>query len=183
MQTLHFWILPALQPVHSVYFRACVQYKCVYVSLSAHKWAFSAVWQMFLLFGALTAPRTLWTSVWDTCLLWEPQRRSCWTPGKMGQKQAARGAVEACWWGWSWGNVLSLRSAGLRGDVSVVVHDTSAELCGGPSPGDLRVKLSRLEAPQAAEELKELLFTMADSLSEPAGPPSLFTSFLSHFCL
>lgn len=50
--------------------------------------------------------------------------------------------------------------------MSVEVQDTRAELCGGPSPGDLRVKLSRLEPPQAAEELKELLFTMADSLSE-----------------
>lgn len=56
--------------------------------------------------------------------------------------------------------------------MSVVVDDASAELCGGSSPGDLRVKLSRLEAPQAAEELKELLFTMADSLSESAGPSS-----------
>lgn len=67
--------------------------------------------------------------------------------------------------------------------MSVVVHDTSAEVCGGWSPDELRVRLSRLEAPEAAEELKELLFTMADSLSESAGPSSPTTSVLSRFCL
>lgn len=75
------------------------------------------------------------------------------------------------------------RSACLRGDVSVVVHDTSAELCGGSSPADVRMKLSRLEASEAAEELKELLFTMADSLSQSASPSSVIASLLSHFCL
>lgn len=74
---------------------------------------------------------------------------------------------------------MSLRSACLRGDVSVVVHDTSAELCGGWSPGELRVKLSRLEAPQAAEELKELLFSMADSLSGATGPSPPASSHIS----
>lgn len=88
------------------------------------------------------------------------------------RQEAAEAEVLKAWcWGRRSGNVPSLRPACLREHVSVVVDDTSAELCGGPSPGDLRVKLSRLEAPQAAEELKELLFTMADSLSESAGAP------------
>lgn len=90
------------------------------------------------------------------------------------QAEAGRGAAKACVRG---SNVLFLRSACLRGDVCVELHDTSAELCGGSSPGDLRVKLSRLEAPQAAEELKELLFTMADRLC--AGPPAPAPSHLS----
>lgn len=65
--------------------------------------------------------------------------------------------------------------------MSVEVQDTSAELCGGSSPGDLRLKLSRLEPPQAAEELKELLFTMAASLSESDRELSLSTFFIVTF--
>uniref|UniRef100_A0A3Q3WAA7 PAXX non-homologous end joining factor n=1 Tax=Mola mola TaxID=94237 RepID=A0A3Q3WAA7_MOLML len=69
--------------------------------------------------------------------------------------------------------VLKFRSACGRGDMSVVVHDTCVELSAGPD--DPTVTLSRLEAPQATKELKELLFRMADSLSQPerncAPPP------------
>lgn len=85
-----------------------------------------------------------------------PKTQARWLRSKVLWKQQCR----------KWGNAVSLRSACLRGDMSVEVLDTSAELCGGSSAGDLRLKLSRLEPPQAAEELKELLFTMADSLSE-----------------
>lgn len=62
---------------------------------------------------------------------------------------------------------VSLRSACVKRGMSVVVHDNSVELIGGSSTGDLRVKLPRLEAPQALEELKVLLFTMADNLAQP----------------
>ncbi|XP_067430058.1 protein PAXX [Thunnus thynnus] len=69
---------------------------------------------------------------------------------------------------------LKLRSACGSGDVSVVVHDSSAELRVGSSPADLSVTLSKLDGPQATEELKELLFRMADSLAQPdGGSPSV----------
>ncbi|XP_031733749.1 protein PAXX [Anarrhichthys ocellatus] len=63
--------------------------------------------------------------------------------------------------------ILKLRSACGRGDVSVVVHDSSAELHVSSGPADQSVTLSRLEGPQATTELKELLFRMADRLTQP----------------
>ncbi|XP_035495608.2 protein PAXX isoform X2 [Scophthalmus maximus] len=62
--------------------------------------------------------------------------------------------------------LLKLRSACGSGDVSVVVHDAGAELRVGSGPGALSVGLSRLEGQQAAEELRELLFRMADSIAQ-----------------
>ncbi|CAJ1068678.1 protein PAXX isoform X1 [Xyrichtys novacula] len=57
-----------------------------------------------------------------------------------------------------------IRSGCSRGDVSVVVHDSTADLCMGSGLADLRVTLNSLEGTQAKDELKELLFKMADNL-------------------
>ncbi|KAM7018598.1 protein PAXX isoform 2-T2 [Tautogolabrus adspersus] len=70
--------------------------------------------------------------------------------------------------------ILKLRLACGSGDVSVVVHDSSADLHVGSSSADLRMTLNRLEGPQAREELKELLFKLADSLMQSdSGSPSV----------
>ncbi|XP_054467071.1 protein PAXX [Anoplopoma fimbria] len=70
--------------------------------------------------------------------------------------------------------ILKLRSACGRGEVSVVVHDTSAELHVNSNSGDQSVTLSKLEGSQARKELKELLFRMADSLTQSySGSPSV----------
>ncbi|XP_034064259.1 protein PAXX isoform X3 [Gymnodraco acuticeps] len=66
--------------------------------------------------------------------------------------------------------ILNLRSACGQGGVSVVLLDSCAEVCVSSAAGDLSVTLPRLEAPRAPEEVKELLFRMAES---KCGPPSV----------
>lgn len=56
-----------------------------------------------------------------------------------------------------------ISSASGKGDVSVAVSDGSVELHAGGHPS---ATLPRLEDQQAAAELRELLFRMADALAE-----------------
>ncbi|XP_056150594.1 protein PAXX isoform X2 [Lampris incognitus] len=71
--------------------------------------------------------------------------------------------------------IVKIRSACCTGSVSVFVQDSSMVLHVDSSPGDLSLNLSMLEEPDAKEELRELLFQMADCLSQSggAGSPSV----------
>ncbi|XP_015242411.1 PREDICTED: protein PAXX [Cyprinodon variegatus] len=77
--------------------------------------------------------------------------------------------------------LLKFRSCCLGGDVSVVVQNSTADLLLGSGPTGLKVTLSRMEAPGATEELKELLFIMADRLTQLGGPFVLFLLSLMVF--
>ncbi|XP_018524419.1 protein PAXX [Lates calcarifer] len=76
--------------------------------------------------------------------------------------------------------ILKLRLGCGSGDVSAVVHDTGAELQVGSSPDDMTVNLVRLEGSKATEELKELLFRMADSLNQIDIRPSAISPVKNH---
>lgn len=78
-------------------------------------------------------------------------------------------------------SLLSLRLGCGSGDVSAVVHDTGAELQVGSSPDDMTVNLVRLEGSKATEELKELLFRMADSLNQIDSKYTFFVTNCSCF--
>ncbi|KAI3372578.1 hypothetical protein L3Q82_022699, partial [Scortum barcoo] len=77
--------------------------------------------------------------------------------------------------------IPKLRSGCVSGSVSAEVNGSSAELHVGSPPGALSVILSRLEGPQASRELKELLFRMADSLTQPDSKCTLWIP-LHHAC-
>lgn len=66
--------------------------------------------------------------------------------------------------------VVPCRASCLSGDVSVVVENGSADLRVGSGSAVLNVTLIRMEAAPAMEELKELLFTMAERLTQLGGP-------------
>ncbi|MEQ2192003.1 hypothetical protein XENOCAPTIV_005613 [Xenoophorus captivus] len=65
--------------------------------------------------------------------------------------------------------LVSCRASCLSGDVSVVVENTSAALRVSSGLTELNLTLTMMEAPQAMQELKELLFTMADRLTQLGG--------------
>ncbi|MEQ2283624.1 hypothetical protein AMECASPLE_013376 [Ameca splendens] len=65
--------------------------------------------------------------------------------------------------------ILRFRASCLSGDVSVVVENTSAALRVTSGLTELNLTLTKMEAPQAMQELKELLFTMADRLTQLGG--------------
>ncbi|MEQ2250903.1 hypothetical protein ILYODFUR_005686 [Ilyodon furcidens] len=65
--------------------------------------------------------------------------------------------------------ILRFRASCLGGDVSVVVENTSAALRVNSGLTELNLTLTKMEAPQAMQELKELLFTMADRLTQLGG--------------
>uniref|UniRef100_A0A3Q4MQS6 Uncharacterized protein n=1 Tax=Neolamprologus brichardi TaxID=32507 RepID=A0A3Q4MQS6_NEOBR len=108
------------------------------------------------------------TDVNSYCTVLDKRSQSkflCYTRRKDGMLSGQRFALKS-----TEDYVLKLRASCNSGDVSVTVHEVGAELRLGSSPGDLSVTLSRLEGPQATDKLRELLFTMADSLTH--GPPS-----------
>ncbi|MEQ2186343.1 hypothetical protein GOODEAATRI_027536 [Goodea atripinnis] len=65
--------------------------------------------------------------------------------------------------------LVSCRASCLSGDVSVVVENTTAALRVSSGLTELNLTLTKMEAPQAMQELKELLFTMADRLTQLGG--------------
>ncbi|XP_063752507.1 protein PAXX isoform X2 [Eleginops maclovinus] len=109
--------------------------------------------------GMLNICLTDATDVWSTEVTEDTFQQSIGESG--GQRFALESAEDY---------ILNLRSACGRGGVSVVLHDSSAEVCVSLAAGDLSVALHRLEGPRATEEVKELLFRMADS---KCGPPSV----------
>ncbi|XP_061115370.1 protein PAXX [Conger conger] len=79
--------------------------------------------------------------------------------------------------------ISKIRSTCGNGSASVTVQEDGAVLQLGVSPGSVSVTLPRLSDLEGREELRDLLFRMADSLklAETTGGPSSFSPGKSQF--